>query len=261
MEHPKVIILLKTWQGPRERNLAQNRLKSARRMLAGIKKYLVYPNYSWHIADNGSDKWYQDEIHALFKDEKYTFTSTKANGDIGLSINMAMRVVLKETDFVLHWSDDIVLERTLNIVSYVAFLRDHDDIGIVYLRNGHPSFGTACMDRAGAMWHNLTASSSGTIMCVTSFTLMHRRSWDYFGPYPEGLRIDMLQREMAWRYRHFPGGPKVVIPDDLWRKTLPLCVGLTTWEWRLQDEKEQKSWHRYRSYNARFEKEHNGDHI
>lgn len=250
MKHPRVVILLKTWQGP-TREIAQNRLESAERMLSSIEKYLEYPNYSWHIADDGSEKWYQDKFKALFVGREYTFTDTKANGNIGLNLNMGMRVALQKTDFVLHWSDDIVLERALDIRPCVVLLRDHDDVGIVSLRCGHHTLDTLRTEYDKAMWHVILHSPRAQFICITSLTLMHRRSWDYYGPYPEGLRIDIMQREMTWRYRNFGDGPKIVAPDDLWHMTMPLCVGISTWDWRLSDEEEQKNWYHYRSYGAR----------
>lgn len=222
-------------------------------MLQSIKKYLRYPNYSWHIADDGSEKWYQDEVLALFKDETYTFSDTEANGNIGLNINKGMHIVLKETDYILHWSDDIVLEKELDIRPHVVLLRDHDDIGIVYLRNAHWTLHTYPVERDGAVWHVIKNSSPGPYLCITSLILMHHRAWDYYGPYPEGLKIDTMQEEMSWRYKNFEDGPVIVIPDNCWCGTMPLCVGTSTWDWRLTDEKEEKSWYRYRSYGARLE--------
>lgn len=250
---PKIVILLKTWQGP-TRATALNRLVSTTRMLSSIKRYLEYPDYSWHIADDGSEEWYQDEIFNLFKDEAYTFTDTKANGNIGKNINAGMRVALKSTDCILHWSDDIVLEKELDIEPSISLLRDHDDIGIVYLRNKHHTLDTYCIERNSTMWHVVEDSSPGPFLCITSLILMHRRAWDFYGPYPEGLRIDTMQEEMSWRYKNFEGGPVIIIPNDCWNDTMPLCVGLSTWDWRLTDKEEEKSWYRYRSYGARFER-------
>ncbi len=244
MPEEKIVILLKTWQGP-TRDIALNRLESAKKMLSSVREYLQYPNYSWHIADDGSEQWYQDEFLSLF--DEYTFTDTKANGNIGLNLNMGMRVALEETDFVLHWSDDIVLERAVNLQPYVTLLQDYDDIGIVYLRNAHHTFDTEVVERNGALWRVLLHSPRAPFLYITSLILMHRRHWDYYGPFPEGLRIDVVQQAMSWRYRNFEDGPKIVIPEELWHKTMPLCVGTSTWDWRL---KEPKSWHHYRSFGA-----------
>ena len=249
--YPPMTILLKTWQGPKGQSLARNRLESAEKMLSSIKRHLKYPNYSWHIADDGSESWYQDEIHDLFKGENYTFTDTKADGDIGLNINTGMRVVLKRADYILHWSDDIVLKQELDIKSCVTLLHDYDDIGIVYLRNAHRTLNTHCIERDGIVWYIIEASSPGPFLCITSLILMHRRAWNYYGPYPEGLRIDTMQEEMSWRYKNFENGPAIAIRADHWDGTMPSCIGKSTWDWRLTDDKERKSWHRYRSYGAR----------
>ena len=253
MEYPKIVIVVKTWQGPRERNLAQNRLESAAKMVSSIEQYLHYPNYVWHIADDGSEQWYQEAFLSLFNGRDFTFTSTGANGDIGKNLNKAIKAVLETTDVLLHWSDDIVLESELDIKSSVQLLCGHEDIGIVRLRPSNLRLKACEMERDGEKWHVILPSSSSPFLCITSLILMHRRAWNFYGPYPEGLRIDMMQEEMSWRYRKFEDGPKIVVSDELWHRTEPLCVGTSTWDWRLGDEGEKRSWHRYRSYNARFE--------
>lgn len=249
---PEVVILVKTWQGP-NKEIARNRLASAKRMFASVDTFLQYPSYSWHVADDGSEEWYQKEFMALVGKRPHTFSNSGANGNIGRNLNVAIRQVLKKTDYILHWSDDIVPERPLNIDPYVHLLSGHKDIGYVRLRPNHPGLKLVPIERDGRRWHLVETASDDRFLVVTSLNLMHRRAWDFYGPYPEGLRIDIMQEEMKWRYRRFTPGLKIVIPDELLRVTDALCVGQTTWEWRMSDPKEKTAWHRFRSYNARFE--------
>jgi len=248
--YPELVILVKTWQGPP--GVLSNRLASAKRMFASIAEFLCYPNYTWHVADDGSKREYQQTFLALLGNRSYTFTDSRANGDIGRSLNMGMRAVLERTDYVLHWSDDIVLEREMDLVPYVELLHDHEDIGVVRLRPTNAKLWTRAIERNEHTWQVISSTSPNRFLIVTSLNLMHRRTWDFYGPYPEGLRIDYMQEEMSWRYRRFAGGPKIVIPDTIMYHTEPLCIGRSTWEWRMKSEEEKAAWYRYRSYSARF---------
>ena len=74
---PKVVILMLSWAGPPERDMADTRFGYIANTIAHIKKNLHYPNLGWHIADDGSPKEYQDRVLALLEGEQVTFTDTK----------------------------------------------------------------------------------------------------------------------------------------------------------------------------------------
>jgi len=248
---PRVVIVLKTWQGP-NLEIAQKRLEYLGKVLPSLDENLTYP-VSWHIADDGSEPWYVEAVLELMGDRPHTFTSSGANGDIGRNLNLGLRMAFQSTDIVLHWSDDILLITPMNIEPYVELLRDHDDIGYVSTRNRHPSLNLRPIERDGRTWNIIEKTSPNPFLTVTSLNLMHRRAWDFYGPYPEGLRIDTMQREMAWRYRSFEGGLEIVIPEELlYMPRITFCAQ-STWDWRMKDEREQAAWHRYRCYSARFE--------
>ena len=250
----QIVILLKTWQGPNE-TIARKRLARAGDVLVSLDEHLEYPDYSWHIADDGSAPWYVEAFRELMGDRPYTFTSSGANGDIGRNLNVALREVMQRADCALHWSDDILLNAPMNIEPYVELLRGHDDIGYVSTRNLHPSLNLRPIERDGRTWNIIEKTSPNPFLTVTSLNLMHRRAWDFYGPYPEGLRIDTMQREMAWRYRSFEGGLEIVIPEELLHVPRIAFDMQSTWDWRLEDEREQVAWHRYRCYSARFERD------
>ena len=250
---PEVVVLVKTWQGPNEK-IAHSRLECAAKMFASMDTNLHYPNYSWHIADDGSEEWYQEQFLALLGKRPYTFTTSGANGDIGRNLNVAMREVFKRTDYILQWSDDLRLISTMNIGPYVELLRKHQDIGYVATGGCHPSLHMTPVELDGCTWHVVDKSSPNRYLIITSLHLVHRRAWDFYGPYPEGLRIDTMQEEMKWRYQTFKNGLKMVYPDELFFNERARSFGLSTWNWRLKNQGELNAWHRYRSYNARFER-------
>lgn len=246
-EFPEIAILLKTWQGPRELEIGQSRLDALAKTIPALREHLIYPNYSWHIADDGSDAWYQDEVQSHFEKDGYTFSDTHANGNPGLNLNLGMRVVLGRADIVLHWSDDIVLHRDYDLRPYVKLLCECPEYGRVRLRPAHPSITDEEVHLHGRLWHKVVQAR----ICVdTALVLEHRRFWDYYGPYPEGIRLDIMQLEMTWRYTR-ANGPRVVVPDEMWTAPAPSCLGPTTWEWqnRGAHERDSKWW--FRSYSAR----------
>jgi len=245
-----VVVLLKTWQGPREQDVGRQRLTATAATVNALQRFLRYPNLSWHIADDGSDAWYQQAVQALF-DQDYTFSNTYANGDIGYNLNMGMRIALSRADIVLHWSDDIVLDEPWDLTAYVDLLMHCEDIGQVRLRPSHPSLSTTQIRRRSQTWHLVLFKSKTRFIVDTALAVTHRRFWDFYGPYPEGLRIDILQEEMSWRYGKMQEGPRIVVPDDMWRRTAPRCLGPSTWEWQIEEYLEQPKWWAYRSYSAR----------
>jgi hypothetical protein len=250
-EWPRVIVVLKTWHGPSEK-IAESRLDHLGMVLDSLDKNLSYPNYRWHIADDGSDMQYVQKVMGLMGERETTFSTSGANGDIGHNLNVALRMAFRDADVVLHWSDDIVLYKEMDIRPYVTLLCDCPDVGYVSTRVIHPSLYTRLIERQKCGWHVIQPWSPNAYLMVTSLALMHRRAWDFYGPYPEGLRMDVMQEEMAWRYRRFEGGLKIVVPQELANASRVSFSTCSTWDWQLEDEHEQAPWYRYRSYSARM---------
>jgi len=256
-EWPEVVIVVTTWEGPEGKGQGESKLKFGKQMKDSIETYLKYPNYTWHIADDGSSQAYRARFLAIFAGETYTFSDTQARGDLGKNLNVGMREALKRTDFVLHWNDDYVLESEINICPYISLLRKHDDIGIVRLRPSNTGFRETPFDRDGRSWIWIDPKSPGPVLVDTGKIIMHKRFWDYYGPYPETMRVDIVEYEMTWRMHQFAPGPKIVIPDDMYNATEALHygtldAGTSAWEWRIHDDNEVKDPLIYRSYGTRF---------
>jgi len=251
-EHPEVVIVVKTWQGPNEA-IAGKRLEYLQKTLALLERNLIYPSYRWHIADDSGNMEYVQDVIALMGEREMSFSLSGANGDIGHNLNIALRSVFRDADFVLNWSDDIFLKAPIDIEPYVNLLRDELSIGYVVLRPSHPTLRLKQLQIGEDSWWEVEKGSPNKFLIGTSLNLMHKRAWDFYGPYPEGLRIDIMQEEMAWRYRRFQGGLKIVIPEELAEEGGRLDYGAaSTWDWQLHSEQEKAAWYRYRSYSARL---------
>jgi len=242
-----LVVVLKTWQGPTPQ-IAEQRLRRVQDVLASLDKNLVYPNWTLHIADDGSEPPYVAKLLEVVGNRPFTFSSSWADGDIGANLNAGLRIAFESTDVVLNWSDDLILMHPMNVGPYVDLLRSDSDTGFIQTRPIHPSVCTVPTVRGGREYRRVKAWSPNAFLIVTSLTLMHKRAWDFYGPYPEGLRMDIMQEEMAWRYRRFEGGLDILVPEELIAISRVDCGGLdSTWDWQLRAKGD---W-RYRSYAAR----------
>jgi hypothetical protein len=126
MKWPEVVIVLMTWCGPPEFDIADIRLRHTEKSIEKILEHLVYPNYTWHIADDNSGKGYQQKVFALMPG-KFTFSNTGIGGDVGENINRGLRVAYKRSDIVLLWHDDRFLQRALNLCPCVQLLSEEEN--------------------------------------------------------------------------------------------------------------------------------------
>ena len=251
MNPPEVVIVLKTWQG-RSREIAEKRLEGLAKTVTSLEENLIYPNLSWQLADDGSDEWYMEAALDILGDRPWTWSNSEADGDVGRNLNCGLRAAFSRAEIVLNWSDDIQLVHPMDITPYVNLLRCDLSVGYVQTRPIHPSLCTSLVERHGREWLVLKKWSANAFLIVTSLTLMHKRAWDFYGPYPEGLRIDIMQEEMAWRYRRFENGLHMVVPKELVNTSRVHYGGDSTWDWQLRESPE---WYRYRSYSARKQHE------
>jgi glycosyltransferase involved in cell wall biosynthesis len=249
---PDLVVLLKTWQGPTQ-EIALQRLDALGPTIGSLERHANCP-FRWCIVDDGSNEWYTDAVKEAMGERHHVFISSWADGDIGFSLNEGLRVAFGQSDVVLNWSDDVVLRQAIDVAAYVKLLREDERLGYVTLRPTHPTLNLTPLEVDGHLLHEVSLDSPGKFLIGTSLNLMHRRAWRVYGPWPEGLRIDIAQEEMAWRMRRFGDGPKIVIPNELVDAQGCVTYGThSTWDWRLKDEQEKKAWYRYRNYAARFE--------
>ena len=114
-EWPEVVILMLSWAGPPERDLAKNRFECIKKTIGYIKRNLHYPNLSWHIADDGSPQAYQERVLALLEGEQVTTTNTRRGWDINNNWNTGMEVAFGRADIVAFWHDDRLLVHEVDL--------------------------------------------------------------------------------------------------------------------------------------------------
>lgn len=199
-DYPPVIVLIITYR----------RLELAIETIRSVKQFLNYPNFGFHIADDGSG---QDYINALCQEigGSYSVTITDAErGGVGKNMNLGIAGCLSRADLWLHLEDDWVLRQKLDLVPCVQLMSENEIIGMVRL--GRMSGGITAESIGGVdrLWWKLIKGSD-TYVFSGNAALRHRRFHDAYGPYIEGLPPGQTE---LWYCDHFSGlnGPSIVWP-------------------------------------------------
>jgi len=199
-EWPPIVVLIVTYR----------RLALALATVRSIKEKLVYPNYGFHIADDGSG---QEYIERLLQEIGPTYgvtISDAGRGGVGKSMNMGIAACLSRADYWLHLEDDWVLPTPLNLGPCVKLLDTDQTVGMVRL--GRYSEGVKATTRGvvGQAWWHLE-KGSGFFVFSGNPSLRHRRFHQAYGNYAEGLKPGETEVSYCWRFNTTPG-PGIVWP-------------------------------------------------
>ena len=229
---PEVVIVMTTWAGPPERNMASARLGNTERAIASLRRYLHYPNLSWHIADDGSPPEYQEKIKALFGKDKYTFTDTNRGWDINNNLNLGIKAALERADVFATWADDRFLHRDVSLKQYVSLLMSYEDVGAIRFKPYNPGLRATPVQRCGATWWVIDKTSPVRHAIHLGLNFYHRRYWETYGFLtPRLWPPDVAEADTNTRFVTTPG-PEQLIHNDFWHFT-EMPWGLpSTWEAR-----------------------------
>jgi len=229
VEWPKVVVVMLTWCGPPDRRLADTRLEYTRKTVDSLHEHLLYPNWSWHIGDDGSGEEYQQKVFKILGEDEHTFTDTRAGGDIGLNLNLSGRAAYAQSPVVVFWQDDRWLVRDLDLKPCVTLLMEHEDICLIRLKPGQPGMIGYETIRDGHKWWVIDKLSPCAHVCCIGPNIRHRRFREAYGEYPFGVQVDVVENHMNMRFRYNPG-PGVACPDSRWRTTEIPWGATSTWE-------------------------------
>ncbi len=205
---PQVSVLLITYK----------RLPLALRTLTGLRVNLEYPGpLHVHIADDGSGG---DHIERLVAEARLdprvvSVTSTNAGrAGVGASMNMGQRVCWQRSDFVLWLEDDWELYRRLNLCTAVRCLQECLDVGMI--RYGYLQKGMTGTIKAGGgdLWWRLSWESEDPYVFAGHAALRHKRFYEAYGDYPEGLAPGETEAAMAVRVNE-RRGPVILWPAEI----------------------------------------------
>lgn len=176
-EYPPIMALIVTYR----------RLSLAIRTIQSVKEQVRYPGQiGFHIADDGSG----EEYIARLRDEigpDYHVTATNARrGGVGRNMNMGIQACLERADMWLHLEDDWVLPIPLDLEPCVRLLEQDPTVGMVRLGCISAGVRGRVFGARNRAWWRLERGSD-TYIFVGNPSLRHRRFYDTYGPYPEGL--------------------------------------------------------------------------
>lgn len=192
--------------------------------IEALNKNLKYSGpWHWHIADDGSGQEYIDRLGLAIKEntEKYrggieeaiTYTVTNRLG-AGANMNAGQRVCWSKSDFILWLEDDWRLRYELDLHPMVKLLTDH--VNVCMIRLGYMQRGMVGETVSGAneLWWLLSKKSPDHYILAGHASLRHRRLYDIYGEYTEGLRAGDTESDFCFKFNN-KAGPDVVWPAYL----------------------------------------------
>lgn len=198
---PPVIALIITYR----------RLDLAKATIKSVREKVAYPNIGFHIADDGSGP---DYIKALCQEigPSYSVTVTDAKrGGVGRNMNLGIKAVLERgAEFWLHLEDDWILPKPLDLRPCVEMLAENPNIGMVRLGRLSAGIQGETIAGAGRIWWQLRRASD-TYVFSGNAALRHRRFWEAYGPYREGLAPGQTELVMCNQF-NTKDGPGIVWP-------------------------------------------------
>ncbi len=208
-DHPDVIINLITY----------NRLTDAIRTIRSAKEHLIWPNVGWHIADDGSPEGYVDQlIEEIGPGYEVTVTNaqperveTVGHQQVGKNMNLGAEQAFGRADFVLWLEDDWELREDLNLEPMVNLLQERPEIGMVRLGYLHADLEAEIIGAASKLWW-LFKRAGHHYTFAGHPSLRHRRFYDSYGSYDEGLGIGATEDTFCSRFENKVEGPGIVWP-------------------------------------------------
>jgi len=203
MDWPEVVVLLVTYK----------RTDYAVRTVNALNTHLVYPNLSWHVADDGSGTKHQMAIIDAIGDEfngRRVLTDTMQAGGTGLNRNTGLQAAFERTPYVLHIEDDWELLEKFDLCTPVRVLMENEGVGVIrfgYIEEDHLA---TTVPMGGSMWWKLNKKVRGFAFAGHPH-LLHKRFHDTYGYYPTGLLPGATEAVFAEKVKK-EGGPDILYP-------------------------------------------------
>lgn len=198
--------------------LTCKRTEYALRTIEAVGRHLRYPNWSWYIADDGSN----DEHHvtvgnACIATDRPIIGHHNEAISYGMGANWALEEAFKVGQLVLMLEDDWELTSPLDIWKWAALLMERPDIGMV--RTGYLNTGLQAelVSHNGSQYWMLDDTNSrhhSSLAFAGHPALIHQRLFEAYGYYPEHWQPGETELRMAWQVSASLG-PAVVWPAEL----------------------------------------------
>lgn len=218
--------------------ITYDRRSELKQTFEALYKNLYYDGVAkYFIADDCTPGAYRESVlHDInqinYIQEDVKFISTPVNSGWGVNANNALLHV--QDDIVLFLEDDYILRHELDITPYVALLMAHPGIGLIRLDGiaGHKIVchvnETDISDYAAGYRQGVSLpgklnyfladhTSRETWLYSNRPHLKHRRFHEFYGKYPEGLKLGDTEESFAHTVKdqmNLPGAPAIAVPLD-----------------------------------------------
>lgn len=180
-------------------------------------------NLKFHLADNDTTgrtgiKNYVNDITQEFNYLDWSFTVECIPG-WGNNVNTALKYIT--TDYVFLMEDDRCAYDTINLVDGVKLMQNCNDVGLVRY-DGIAGHKETVWEMSEVRNKNVRLSymavnhklSKRPITYSNQPHLRHTRFTQFYGYYPENVKLGMCERLYALNVKRNPNGPKIAILQD-----------------------------------------------
>lgn len=190
------------------------RLDMARRTIVGLKTNLKYDNVGWMVTDDGSGNDYLAQIKQTIGP---TYTIVAYDGQrrgVGHNMNWGLHHIFNELNgqLVLTMEDDWVLEKPLELLPYVNLLLHTVNAGMVRFGYAAPGLLADLISEENRLLWRIQRNGQ-TYRFTGHPSLRHKRFFDTYGYYIEGVPPGMTELDMCGKVNSKPG-PEIYIPFE-----------------------------------------------
>lgn len=198
--------------------ITYRRTDYALRTINNVCDNLRYPNFSWYVADDGSDEAHVNTILETLDRRKQSLLGWHREPiSYGAGANRGVRLGLDRGDLVLMLEDDWALEQPLDIWAWCALLMEQQEIGMVRMGYINAGIDAQLVSLNGSLYWALNDERSRTFSSFAFAghpSIIHRRFFDEYGYYPERWQPGETELKMCWQVAALDG-PLVVWPITL----------------------------------------------
>lgn len=195
--------------------MTYNRLELAKRTVIGLRDNLIYEdgNIHWIICDDSSDNHedYVASLQALMPSKAFIVNGERKG--VGYMVNRALAFAHNITPLTLIMEDDWELRSEFNITPYA---RIFFSIPVGYVRFGYlsPGAGGHLYSINGQIYFSFE-DKSFTYNAAGHPHLTHKRYYDYYGYYPEGVSPGETELQRCAQFNAKNDGPAIVYPINI----------------------------------------------
>lgn len=230
---PKIAIQICTYDRPEE--IVET--------LTALWTYLDYPRdrIKLYVSDDASPKGYIPKLKklAVFKEVETDFIVMPENGGWGRNVNTGLRMI--QEDIIFFLEDDYVLEMEFDLRIGVGLLATKSNVGMLRYRGTagshlvmHQFEGDLSNYKSDSAFPSEWLEGSGSVPWKVTYLqidggspdlwiysngphLKHRRFHEFYGLYPEGVRLGETEERFAHQVKDLmmhEGAPGIAILPD-----------------------------------------------